>query len=275
MRGIFVRNGERMIELKKTEFSLILPLLEGIQQAVLPYAVCDGINPGRVFLDQRRAPQTGLIWTPVGYYFLAGEPSQARGLEQISQILTDVFIPASQTSGENSFILITSSAAWKEYLPELLPGRSVIEIYRRPHLFNLAQFAVLGDWRSRIPQGFRLQRVDETLAEEAGVLASWASIRDFLDNGLGFALLEGAEIASVCTSVFSSHAWMEIDVHTMKSYQRRGFAVLVTSAFIEACLQLGKQPNWECFWDNEPSTALAVKMGFRPLLDYPVYFWEE
>jgi RimJ/RimL family protein N-acetyltransferase len=127
----------------------------------------------------------------------------------------------------------------------------------------------------RIPYGFRLQPVDAALAEKVSVLASWASIDDFLVKGLGFALLEGDEIASVCTSVFSSRERMEIDVHTAENYQRRGFAMLVTSAFIEACLQRSKQPNWECFWDNESSTALAGKLGFSAKPDYPVYFWEE
>lgn len=264
-----------MIELTLPEFPRVLPLLIGIQQAVLPYAICEGINPGRVFVDQREEPHTALIWTPVGYYFIAGEPGHTGSIEKISQTLTEIFVPASRAGGESGFILIPSTESWKVHLPTLLPNRQVIEIYRRLHIFDLAQFARSVDWFTRIPQDFRLQQVDETLAEEVGVLISWASIEDFLAKGLGFALLEGTEIASVCTSVFSSHTRMEIDVHTLESYQRRGFAVLVTSAFIKACLQLGKQPNWECFWDNEPSTALAVKMGFRPLLDYPVYFWEE
>jgi RimJ/RimL family protein N-acetyltransferase len=270
-----MRIGESMIELIPSEFSCVLPLLAGIHQAVLPYAICDGINPGRVFVDQRVNPRTTLIWTPVGYYFLAGEPAQARDLKEIGQVLTDIFVPASQASGETGFILIPSSAAWRGYLSTLLPGREFIEIYRRPHIFDLTQFTAQVDWQRRIPQGFRLQPVDATLAEQVGVLASWASIDDYLAYGLGFALLEGDEIASVCTSVFASSTGMEIDVHTAEKYRRRGLAVLVTSAFIETCLQRGKQPNWECFWDNEPSTALAGKLGFVPLPDYRVYFWEE
>jgi GNAT superfamily N-acetyltransferase len=264
-----------MIELTLPEFPRVLPLLVGIQQAVLPDAVCEGINPGRIFVDRREEPHTALIWTPVGYYFLAGEPALTESIEKIGQVLAEIFVPASQAGGESGFILVPSSTAWKDYLPTLLPGIQVIEIYRRPHTFDPAQFAAQPDWRARIPQGFRLQPVDETLAEEVGVLASWATVEDFLANGLGFALLEGTDLASVCTSVFSSRARMEIDVHTTEKFQRRGFAVLVTSALIEACLERGKQPNWECFWDNDPSTALASKLGFNALPDYPVYFWEE
>ena len=264
-----------MIELRVEQFSHALPLLANIQQKVLPYAVCQGINPGRVFVDQLPDPQLTLIWTPVGYYFLAGEPVQAMDLADISQVLTEIFVSASRASGETGFILVPSTPGWQEHLPKLLPGREVIEIYRRPFVFDAAVFAARGEWRAKIPQGFRLQAVDAALAEQIGVLASWTSIDDFLSNGMGFVLLDGEQIASTCTSVFASRERVEIDVHTTEAYQRRGFAQLAVSALIEACLQHGKQPNWECFWENEASTQLASKLGFKALPDYPVYFWEE
>ncbi|RPH61055.1 MAG: GNAT family N-acetyltransferase, partial [Chloroflexi bacterium] len=182
---------------------------------------------------------------------------------------------ASQATGETGFILIPSQAGWKEHLPALLPGREVIEIYRRPFAFDPAQFAAQGNWRERLPQGFRLQTVDATLAGKVGVLSSWASIDNFLANGLGLALLDGDEIASVCISVFASRERLEIDVHTDEKYQRRGFAMLTASAFLEECLRRGRQPNWECFWENEASTALAGKLAFSAEPDYPVYYWDE
>jgi RimJ/RimL family protein N-acetyltransferase len=98
---------------------------------------------------------------------------------------------------------------------------------------------------------------------------------DFLTHGIGFALLQGDQVASACTSVFASQTHVEIDVHTDEKFQHRGFAQLTASALIEACLQRGKTPNWECFWDNEASSALAGKLGFSPRSDYPVYYWEE
>ncbi len=264
-----------MLELPPTDFPLALPQLSRIPQAVLPHAICQGINPGRVFVDNRTDPRTALGWTTVGYFLLAGDHGAVPDLPSLSQVLTDVFIPASQASGESGFILIPSESGWKEHLPILLPGREVVEIYRRPFAFEQAGFAALGDWRDRIPPGFRLQALDAALAEQAGVRASWVSIEDFLARGLGFTLLDGDEIASLCSSVFASHEKVEIDVHTSENYRRQGLATITAAALIEACLQAGKQPNWECFWDNQPSTALAQHFGFTPLPDYPVYYWEE
>ena len=264
-----------MFELTPSDFPCALPLLASIQQAVLPYAICQGINPGRVFVDQGEDPHVALCWTTVGYYLLAGDPEQGLNLADLSQVLTGTFIPNSQAGGENSFILMTSASGWQQHLPTLLPAREVIEIYRRPFAFERDKFAARGDWHSRIPSGMRLQALDATLAERAGVLASWASLDDFLAHGLGFALLDGDQIASLCLSVLASREKVEIDVHTHENYRRQGLAVIAASALIEACLQQGIQPNWECFWDNQPSAALAEHLGFTPLPDYPVYYWEE
>lgn len=264
-----------MFELRKHEFTRVLPLLADIRQRVLPYAICDGINPGRVFVDWHEQPRIALLWSPVGYYFLTGDPHKVKDISEISRVLTDIFIPASQITGETGFILITSTESWKAYLPELLPGREVIEIYRRSFNFDIGLFAEQGNWRESIPEDLRLLPIDAELAEQVGVLNSWATGADFQADGIGFALQKGDQIVSTCMSVFASRDWVEIDVHTIEEYRRRGFAKLTASALIEACLQQGRQPNWECFWDNEPSNALAGKLGFRAMQDYPVYYWEE
>jgi RimJ/RimL family protein N-acetyltransferase len=117
--------------------------------------------------------------------------------------------------------------------------------------------------------------VDKSLVENAGVLGSWASPDDFMAHGIGYALMDGERIASVCTSVFASSTHVEIDVHTEDEYRRRGFACMTASALIEECLWQGMQPNGECFWENQEYTALALKLGFEHLAYYPVYFWEE
>ncbi len=264
-----------MIELAITEFERVLPLLSGIRQKVLPHAICGGFNPGRVFVDQRENPQVALIWSSVGYFFLAGDSKLAGNLTDIRQTLTETFVPASRALGETGFILVPSDHHWKDHLDELLPGRGAIEIYRRPFVFDHIQHAIQNDSVEGIPQGFLLKPVDGTLAEEIGILASWVSVELFLQNGLGFALMDGDVIASVCYSVFASSTHLEIDVHTDERYRRRGLAVLTAGAFIEECLVRSLQPNWECFWENEPSIALAGKLGFKAESDYPVWYWEE
>ena len=264
-----------MIELAQDDFFLVIPLLSGIGQRVLPHAVCEGINPGRVFVDQRDDPKLALIWTPVGYYFLCGDPTSCFEDNLFSDTITRIFIPASLETGENCLILITSSQTWKEHLSTLLPGREIIQIYRRPFEFDIKAFHSTGNWRAQIPESMHLVSMDAKLAEKTGVLASWATLDDFLAYGLGFALVKDEEIICTCTSVFANQKMLEIDVHTVEEHQRKGYATLTASALIEECVRRGKEPNWECFWDNELSASLANHLGFFALPDYPVFFWEE
>ncbi len=264
-----------MIELHPTEFASITPLLGGVKQKVLPHAICQGYSPGRIFVDRRENPQLILAWSALGYYFIAGVPTLSHDWVEASRVLLEIFVPASQASGESSFILVPAQDGWKELLPGLLPGREMIEIYRRPFQFDMAQFKSLSRWQDALPASFQLRLMDVDLTERIGAPPGWSSPEAFLEHGLGIVLLAGHEIASLCTSVFASHEHMEIDIHTEDKFQRQGFAVLTCSAFIEECLRLGKQPNWECFWENEASTSLAKKLGFQAESDYPVYYWEE
>lgn len=264
-----------MIELESPDFKKVMPLLKEFKQAVLPYAVCGGYNPGRVFVDDLQNPKTILIWTPVGYYFLVLGQSDIQTLEDLSELLLGTFVPASKAAGESGFILVVSLDNWQDKLSVLLKGHAVIEIFRRPFKLDVGKFHARGDWRKKIPAGFELKRVDRLLAEKARVLGSWASLDDFLSHGIGCALLDGDKTASVCTSVFASSTHVEIDIHTEEEYRRRGFASITASALIEECLRQGRQPNWECFWENGESTALALKLGFEQLAHYPVYFWGE
>ena len=264
-----------MIELHPSEFASITPLLEGVKQKVLPHAICQGYSPGRVFVDRRENPQLILVWSTLGYYFITGVPALSHDWVEASRVLLEIFAPASQASGESSFILVPAQDGWKEHLPGLLPGREVVEIYRRPFQFDIAQFKRLGRWQDRIPSGFQLRTMDAALTERIGAPPGWSSPEAFLENGLGVVLLAGDEIASLCASVFASRTHMEIDVHTEEKYQWQGFAALTASAFIEECLRIGKQPNWECFWENKASISLAEKLGFHAEADYSVYYWEE
>ena len=264
-----------MIELAPYEYASAIPLMSGIKQAVVPYAVCEGFNPGRVFVDRRENPQIALIWIGAGWFFLGGEPTQARDLASISRLLTGSCITTAQTQEEIGLILVTSTQAWKDYLPRLLPERKVIEIYRRTFSFDPARFAARGDWRSHIPPGFELQPICATTAEQTGVPACWASIDEFLAHGIGYILVEGNHIFSICKSAFTSREKIEIEIQTDEGCRRRGYATLTASALIEECLRRGKKPNWECFWDNEPSSTLAGKLGYKFIEDYPVYYWEE
>jgi GNAT superfamily N-acetyltransferase len=263
-----------MIELPATHYANVLPLLRDARQPVVPHSVCEGYNPGRVFADDPDRPTSALVWLPCGYLFLAGEPAAELTPAALAPLLWETLVPAWQAAGETGFVLAPFSAAWAALLAALLQDQPHELIYRRTFTFDLQRFAAHRDWAARIPAGFGMQRMDQALVERLGVMPSWASTEDFLARGIGYCLLQADAVASTCTTVFATSTRVEIDVHTDAAYRGQGLATLTAAALIDECLRGGRQPHWECFWNNAASDRLAGRLGFEFQEDYPVYFWE-
>ena len=48
------------------------------------------------------------------------------------------------------------------------------------------------DWRKEIPEGFRIERIDEALLEKVGIgLGFWKPREKLLTYGFGFAMFQG------------------------------------------------------------------------------------
>lgn len=263
-----------MIELTSDQYKNVIQHLVNVKQPVVPRAVTEGFNQGRIFADQSDDPCCALVWLPCGYLYLAGEPGSAISLQEFSCLLLDEFIPGWTCAGESGFILAPFSTAWEKLVVDFVNDRPHENIFRRRFIFNPDHFSIHLDWAQRIPPGFLMRRVDTELVALIGGMPTWPSIGGFLQKGIGYCLLEGDQLVSACTSVFATHSSIEIDVHTEEVYQHRGFATLTAAALIDECLRGGRMPKWECFWDNEASAALANRLGFDMVEDYPVYYFE-
>lgn len=257
-----------MQEIQPDHFHRVLPLLAGAWRPVVPQAVCEGYNPGRVFVDRPGAPTCAWIWLSCGYFYLCGQP-QPDASQHLADRMNADFVPAWQAAGERGPVLAPLTPGWQAVLEGFLAGKRHARIFRRSHRLDRERFVP-----SPAPRGFELRRMDGELVERMGGAPSWGSARDFLANGLGYCLLQGETIAAFCSSVFASRTRLEIDVQTAEPFRRRGLARAAASAFVTACLESNREPNWECFWDNEPSNALAAGLGFTKEVDHPVFYWE-
>ncbi len=264
-----------MHELVPSSFAQIKPLSANLRFCVPLQAVLEGSAPGRILVDRAQAPTSAFVWTRWGYYYLFGNPHNAPFVSALAQRLVDELLPASIAGGEPEPILYPDGEGWKAHLTTLFRDRQVFEIYRRVHHLDRAAFDRLPNWRAHIPDGFAIKHIDRALLAQTGDMfglgQTWASVDDFVEKGIGFAVWNEDKLASTCLSAFVGESKAEISIHTDEGYHRRGLALLSAQAFIEACLQQGLTPNWECFWDNEPSVALAQKLGFVMQFDHPVY----
>ena len=97
------------------------------------------------------------------------------------------------------------------------------------------------------------------------------SVEDFLDKSFGLCLLHEDEIVGWCLSEYNFEAGCEVGIAISQPYQRRGFATLLASAFIEEANSRGlTEIGWHCYASNTASVATALKVGFQKVADYPI-----
>jgi GNAT superfamily N-acetyltransferase len=269
-----------MYELTPDQFSGIHLLYQPLSGCIPLQGILEKRHAARIFVDQPRSPSCAFTWTRWGHFYLAGADDNREFVRALQENLDSLLLPASKALGESTFILWTDRPAWENRLPDLLPGRSPLKIFRRTFDFDPATFYEGRYSRPVMPPGFALQPIDAALLEKdqrlaAEILTAWASLDDFVRDGAGACLMDGEQLASACFSLFLGRGMAEVNVFTAEEYRRRGFAILTTAGFIDACLKRGLRPNWECFWDNLPSLRLAENLGFKAKSDIPVYYWEE
>lgn len=174
------------------------------------------------------------------------------------------------------FSLVTSTSDWEPLLRRVWGDA----LQTRTRVAFLA-----GDWDRRrlaghkeaLPSEFSLRRitVDEAtrFAELADSLVyNFPSLPDFAARGIGFGIEHGGRFVSGCSSFALSSRSLEFEIQTHPDFRRLGLAFACASAMIAHCLERGLEPCWDAH--NEPSSALATKLGFvhpAPYTSYEVH----
>jgi GNAT superfamily N-acetyltransferase len=245
-----------MQELEPSEFGRVRALFEEIdcmRSAV--FTVLEGRQVGRVYADRREAPTVALMRSDACY--VGGDLSRAF-LDELLAYLHAEVIPHTE-----HLLLYSFSDAWRDALDALLAAYEVRRVVRTVHRFDPDAFrAQHADWRTRVPEGCTVARLDaSTAAQVGGIPELWGSTDHFLAEGFGFCVTRNAAKVSSAQTVFVGDGYAETGVGTEEPYRRQGHAVLAASAYLEHCLEAGITPEWGCYC-NTASGNLARKMGF-------------
>lgn len=131
--------------------------------------------------------------------------------------------------------------------------------------------------RSRIPEGFDIQRIEldsaqRLCAEVAPDLLLpdvFPSPADFVERGIGFCALCGGQIVCGATSAFICEGAIEIQINTKRAYRNLGLATAVGATLVGHCLERGIDPHWDA--GAPASERVAEKLGYMP--DYAYEWW--
>ncbi|MFJ8353434.1 GNAT family N-acetyltransferase [Bacillus paramycoides] len=219
---------------------------------------------GNAWIDNLENPTVAQITVGI-FVFYAGDPN-AEEAEELLYNLSDFTLA------------IVDSDEWKHRIETVHKG-SIEKIQRfrfsknpedldRVHIQKLL---------STLPEEYEIKKIDKDIAKASSFhelsedfISQFDSIDDFIDRGVGYAILHKGQVVSAATSFSIYDVGIEIEIASHPNHRRKGLATVVASVLILDCLDRGKYPSWD--GANSESVKLAKKLGYTFKESYDTYF---
>ncbi|MBS4538780.1 GNAT family N-acetyltransferase [Clostridium sp. D2Q-11] len=216
-------------ELRKEEFSKVMPLLRGDFINLEIKAVVEGYNPGWVFVDDIENPQTSMVWSRgiEGFYFV-GDENNPKFNDYINNFIDKEIYPRAKELGLNSFEFSGTSKEWDNTLRSIFENRN-IEISKQ---FVYKHKNLQDTIFDHIPleEGYNLRKVDEDLLNnnkydleyvKEAIYEWWDSIEDFIKYGVGYCILHNNTAVCSCVTSFMIEDSMESHIKTKEEHRKK------------------------------------------------------
>jgi ribosomal protein S18 acetylase RimI-like enzyme len=267
-------------ELKKDEFFKCEHLVSEDQPESV--AVILGNNPGRIFVDNRENPTTGLVWyksLDIGFNFI-GNCFNTNFTKEIGPFIEGYIKSEAKKVGMTWFEGSGGHSDW---------DRTVKDVFKHRHVETQEQHVYILHERDRVipqgndlPVGYQLCEISAELLHTVEnssfihekILSFWDSVHHFLDKGVGYGIVYNNKIVSFCFSGFVTNKFSVTDVETLEEYRGKNLAQIATVAYVRECFSRGLTPYWDCMSDNFPSNALAKKVGFKKVSTYYIQYFQ-
>ncbi|MED1410755.1 MULTISPECIES: GNAT family N-acetyltransferase [Bacillus] len=219
---------------------------------------------GNAWVDNLESPTVAQITVGI-FVFYAGNPN-AEEAEELLYNLPDFTLA------------IVDSDEWKHRIETVHKG-SIQKFQRfrfnknpedldRVHIQKLL---------STLPEEYEIKKIDKNIAKAPSFhelsedfISQFDSSADFIDRGVGYAILHKGQVVSAATSFSIYDDGIEIEIASHPNHRRKGLATIVASALILDCLDRGKYPSWD--GANSESVELAKKLGYTFKESYDTYF---
>lgn len=268
-------------ELKKSEFFKCRYMLYE-QGQLEAKAVVEGINPGRIFVDDIESPASGLIWlgNNDGFFFIGDERNEGFNTE-LNHFIDTVIILEARKVGLTWFEGIGNHNKWDETIIKVFENRNLGSWNQR--VYTLQKKDYKGNFELTIEEGYKIVKISKTLFKNSDksienieflhskIVEFWSSPERFFNEGFGYGIVCKNKIVSVCFSGFVVDNVHGVDIETLEEHQGKKLAQKVAIAFVKDCLENNLVPYWDCMESNKPSIAVAKSIGFRNVFNYIGY----
>lgn len=261
-----------MVELNRAQYAMLQLLLEPfMDQLVLP-TILWGHAPAKCWTDDSESPSIAVAWDMVNtFVFCAVGTPSSEAVEQLGDLLLTELLPGAKAAGHELFHLRFAHEALQEGVQQRLKDHDLspklLHSYSRPRGNGPGSPLALGS----LSNDFNLVRLTaEVLSSDLGnmdeirycVDACWRDRRKYLDEGIGYCIVDSMNVASWCSTDYIIGGSADLYVESFAGYRERGLATRVVSACVDACHSAGWSIHWHCWSDNRGSVRLAEKHGF-------------
>ncbi|MGD6940937.1 GNAT family N-acetyltransferase [Cytobacillus gottheilii] len=265
-------------ELKESEFYVCKELLNENGQLEAK-AIVEGINPGRIFVDDMESPASGLIWlgNNDGFIFIGNERNDEFNAG-LNHLIDTVIAPDANKVGLIWFEGVGNHPQWNATIEKVFANRRLGSWNQRVYTLQKDDYKAGG--KSALEEGYKIVQISEIFNDKqitnidflhAKIGAYWASSESFFQRGAGYCVVQQNKIVSVCFSGFVVEPFHCVDIETLEEHRGKKLAQLAADAFVEDCLNHNFVPYWDCMESNKPSIAVAENIGFKNVFNYIGY----
>ncbi|MBK3496405.1 GNAT family N-acetyltransferase [Viridibacillus sp. YIM B01967] len=243
----------------KKELSL---MFEGFDSTILR-SFLQG-HMGTAWVNDPENPTVGQIILGI-FAFYAGDPNATETEELLHNLPEDILV-------------IVNTDEWKKRIETVHKGSfDKFQRYRfkkNPEDLNSSYLETL---LSKLPEEYELKRINASIANDPSLheisedfTGQFDSIEDYLNRGVGFAILHRGQVVCGASSYSIYDDGIEIEVGTHLNHRRKGLATIASSALMLDCLARGKYPSWDAA--NPESAKLAKQLGYIYEGAYDTYY---
>ncbi len=266
-------------ELEKARYESVRALYREWRFCNRVNSLIDGYNSGKIYVDNTERPHTAIAWIKDMFY-LAGDETNQDFNKALDEWIIKVIAPQARRAGLNYFAVQSYPLEkWESRIYDVLQHRDLHINYEWKYSFNLEKFRKI-QWKDT-PTDVSIDRIDrKLLADPHGevilsrqITPSCGLVDRFIEDGVGFCVRRGKAVISSCYSVYVTGEVHEIGIETFDPAHRNcGFATLAARAYLDYCGAHGLTALWTADESNASSNALARKLGFEKVGEYPDYY---
>lgn len=247
-------------------------LFKPLEHNLSSVSIMRGLTRSKVYADSMEP--SWIVTYSNSRILVSGDIDQAGVVEAVQRVVDN-----GVKTGRRGFVVYYPQTE-NTGLGERVQGVDSYPNLRNYYVLELGQIG----YPVQLPTGYRIEQITKSLLEKGyqnielvmnEMQSERASVEDFFDKSFGFYVLHGNEIASWCMSEYNVDHRFEIGIETHPEYRRRGLATQTAISCINYGIEKGYSTvGWHCWKRNRESNKLALKLGFKLVLEYPAEYLE-